>query len=410
MTTTARTHPMRRPDYATPFADLFRELTPAERRELTDSIRAAGVLSAVLVYTSPEHGPSILDGLNRWAIARELGVPCPVNDLGSMGDQDARELAEQANHCRRHLTPADWQAMAAARAERVKRVAEKRKEGKSLRTIAEEEGISEKTVRKDIDEATADGSAVEPESGKVMGKDGKERPATQPAKPKPARPQEVTAQPVSQPESKPVGDTVQKDKDDDEDDITVIGDDPDELDRIELSHADPLFHVQDNPKPTARPSLTGLDGPPTEESLIAKEAVAKYPKFRRWVLAMGRMVTEFSDLMKGPGTHYLRNLMVDGEPVLKEASKDSRTATGTTRERVWVYPPLVKFVEFVKNALPHKVCDGCRGHGESRDGRTCPACGSVGYLPVVRLPPPKAGHLPFAPTVDPWELDDLPEG
>ena len=394
---------MTRPQYAMPFDDLFRPLTPAEMRELRASVTAHGVKSPVTVYPSPAHGPAIIDGANRWTISGELGIDCPVNDLGEMSDKDARELAEQLNHCRRHLTPADWREMAAARAERVKRVAEKRQQGKSLRTIADEEGVSEKTVRKDIEEATADGSAVEPGTGKVMGKDGKERPATMP-KPK------TPVEPVITPEPASSVDTENSATSEDDDEDTIIGDDPVELPPIELSHRDPLFHQSDPPKPKARPSLTGLDAPPMEVSIIAKEAVAKYPKFRKWVLAMGRLQTEFGELMNGPGTHYLKNLLVDGEPVLREVSRDTRTATGLRREAVWAFPPLLKFLDFVKNAFPHRICAGCHGHGESRDGRTCPACGAVGYLPVVRLPPPDAGHLPFSgSTVAPWEVDDLPE-
>lgn len=53
--------------------------------------------------------------------------------------------------------------MASARANRIKRVAEKRKEGKSLRTIAEEEGVDPKTIQKDLkDAAGVDPSTPEP--------------------------------------------------------------------------------------------------------------------------------------------------------------------------------------------------------------------------------------------------------
>jgi hypothetical protein len=110
-----------RPTYATPFHDLFRPLTADERQDLRASIKEHGVQVPVTVYQSAEHGPAIIDGMNRWSVCQELGVDCPVNDLGEMSDADALELAEQLNHCRRHLTPKEWHEARAARAERVKR-------------------------------------------------------------------------------------------------------------------------------------------------------------------------------------------------------------------------------------------------------------------------------------------------
>ena len=70
--------------------------------------------------------------------------------------------------------------MPAARAERIKRVAEKRREGKSTRAIAEEEGISQPQVMHDLKEAGD--TPVSPEPETITGKDGKTYSATQPAK------------------------------------------------------------------------------------------------------------------------------------------------------------------------------------------------------------------------------------
>jgi ParB-like chromosome segregation protein Spo0J len=193
--------------FATPFADLFRSLTPAERKELAASIREHGVRVPVMVYTSAKHGPSIIDGMNRWEITQEAGIDCPVNDIGAVSDKQAAQLAEQLNHCRRHLSPADWRDMRDARAARVKRVAEKRKEGKSLRVIAEEEGVSAPQVLADLKvaEAGVKGLTPEPETPpEVKGKDGKTYKAA--AKPSSPAPKAKAPKPVSQPESKPVGD------------------------------------------------------------------------------------------------------------------------------------------------------------------------------------------------------------
>jgi transposase len=64
---------------------------------------------------------------------------------------------------RPHLTPEQQQAV---RAERVKRVAAKRAEGKSLRAIAAEEGVSVKTVHQDMSGAT--GVAPDVAEGKSL--------------------------------------------------------------------------------------------------------------------------------------------------------------------------------------------------------------------------------------------------
>jgi hypothetical protein len=189
--------------YATPFEEMFRRLTPAERRELLDSIREYGVQMPITVYQSPKHGPSIIDGMNRWSVCQELGISCPVNNVGEIKDSDARDLAEAMNLARRHLSPADWRVMSLARANRIKRVKEKRKEGKSLRVIAEEEGVSVKTVHMDLEEQPSvtpvtveppsecpPAPTPEPEPPPVItGKNGKTyRQATKPKPPPPAPP------------------------------------------------------------------------------------------------------------------------------------------------------------------------------------------------------------------------------
>jgi hypothetical protein len=63
------------------------------------------------------------------------------------------------------------------RAERAERVSAARAQGRSLRAIADQEQVSEKTVRNDLAKSTAEGSAVDPPGGIVVGKDGKLRKA-----------------------------------------------------------------------------------------------------------------------------------------------------------------------------------------------------------------------------------------
>ncbi len=63
------------------------------------------------------------------------------------------------------------------RRERVGRVVAWRREGLSLRAIAQAEGVSLGQVQRDLGEATVSGDTVDPHGGKVRGRDGRVRPA-----------------------------------------------------------------------------------------------------------------------------------------------------------------------------------------------------------------------------------------
>lgn len=116
-----------------------------------------------------------LDGRNRLRACNELGVEPTVCHLPD--DTDPWAFVESANYHRRHLTTEEQQRH---RADRIERVATGRREGKSLRELAEEEGVSQPQILRDLKRATDTGVSVDPPSGKVVGKDGKERPATRP--------------------------------------------------------------------------------------------------------------------------------------------------------------------------------------------------------------------------------------
>jgi predicted phage gp36 major capsid-like protein len=66
---------------------------------------------------------------------------------GITDDDEAKRTAIDRNAARRQM---DAEAIQAAKLDRVARVAEARSEGKSLRTIAEEEGIDTKQVQRDL--------------------------------------------------------------------------------------------------------------------------------------------------------------------------------------------------------------------------------------------------------------------
>jgi site-specific DNA-methyltransferase (adenine-specific) len=151
------------------FPDLLRPLTPEENTALRAGITRDGVLCPVLV----DEEDGVIDGGNRLTIAAEVGLKAvPVHVLRGLTHEQKRSHALSVNVERRHLTPDEQRE---ARQRRVFRVAEARREGKSLRAIAEEERVSHPQVIADLKEATGKGLPVDPPNGKVQGRDGRER-------------------------------------------------------------------------------------------------------------------------------------------------------------------------------------------------------------------------------------------
>jgi hypothetical protein len=173
------------------YPELLRALTDAERQTLRDSIEKFGVLNPIAI--DEENG--VIDGANRLQLAVELGLlNVPVQPHTDLSPEEKVELALHLNEARRHLTPEDRQR---AREKRVELVADLRRQGESHRSIAEQTGVSEKQIREDLKKANAEGYAVEPESGRVMGKDGKTRPATKKKTEPTTESKETTGKPES---------------------------------------------------------------------------------------------------------------------------------------------------------------------------------------------------------------------
>jgi Helix-turn-helix domain/ParB-like nuclease domain len=146
------------------------QLFPSLPQVIEDALRASiqrfGVLVPVMV---DQHG-RILDGHHRARIAGDLGVGYRTQTYEVHSDDDAREIAHTLNADRRQLTPEQRQEVAVAL----------RQEGHSYRAIGGALGVSDVTIMHDVKHAapTANPLAVQPE--RVIGLDGKSRPATRP--------------------------------------------------------------------------------------------------------------------------------------------------------------------------------------------------------------------------------------
>ena len=132
----------------------------------------------------------ILDGWQLYRACKEEGATPEFAELPD--GVDPLWFVQTANDHRRHESAEQVQRRAAERRERV---AAARREGESLRTIADAEGVSVATVQSDLESvSTVQGSTVEPPNGEVIGKDKKKRKASGPKKPKKSAPSESTAQ------------------------------------------------------------------------------------------------------------------------------------------------------------------------------------------------------------------------
>lgn len=149
---------------------LFPALDPATEAALRASIQRFGVLVPV---TKDQHG-RILDGHHRIRIAEEMGAECEVRVRPVADEDEAREIARTLNEDRRQLP----------REQRREVVAVLREDGHSQRAIAGALGVSQSLVHKDLRQLNTSNQLTEP--NRVIGLDGKSRPASKP-KPEPTR-------------------------------------------------------------------------------------------------------------------------------------------------------------------------------------------------------------------------------
>jgi ParB-like chromosome segregation protein Spo0J len=168
-----------------PFTEHFRRHTAEELELMEQSIKSRGCRQPVLTYFDIDMQRfCILDGEGRLTIAIKLNLDVEMRNEGYLDTQQAFDEARIYNDHRRQDTPEEVNLR---KKERVERVIQKRKDGKSIRTIAGEEKVSVATVQRDL-ESTVSGDTV-PKDGKVVGKDGRTQPATR-TKPPPAPPED----------------------------------------------------------------------------------------------------------------------------------------------------------------------------------------------------------------------------
>lgn len=181
-----------------PFSSHFRRHTEKELAVMEDTIREYGIREPIRIYTDTtlNRENCIADGEGRLGLAVKLGLAfedVKFEDFGEMTTQEAYEgIALVHNDGRRQDSADEVERRRIEREERharIHRVMRAREEGKSIRVIAEEIGVSKSQVERDLADAESTvpgGTVATPE--RIVGKDGKERPAVMPPKPPPVPP------------------------------------------------------------------------------------------------------------------------------------------------------------------------------------------------------------------------------
>ena len=121
------------------------------------------------------------DGHHRRRLCDKHGIAYEWQEMKFDSLEDAVKWVKEHAVGRRNLTADESQMLRKAR---IERVVDAKVNGESIATIAEKEGVSKTQVRRDIEDGTEPGGAVEPKGGTVTGKDGKKRKPRGPNKPK----------------------------------------------------------------------------------------------------------------------------------------------------------------------------------------------------------------------------------
>jgi transposase len=308
-----------------PLSAKYRDLAGKPWERFKENLGRLGIVNGRKIVL---HEGKILDGWQLYRACRDVGVTPEFTTLSE--GIDPEDFVETVNDSRRHMTDAE---LAENRKARIERVATARQEGKSLRTIAAEEGVSESQIRLDVKTATAQGCAVDPPGGKVTGQDGRSRPA---AKPKPAPKAEANAQ--HNPAPKVLCKRCQRVG-------AVAGCTACKMARQAARNGDGKGDAYEGEPAAPKVALMDQVGNPVPKSL--------------------------RDTFVGNSES-----LESGVKLLQEVR---RTVKGLQAWNAWMRPAelerkLADLIEDFKNGLPYAVCAKCEGKG-------CTGCRKEGWLP-----------------------------
>jgi len=156
----------------------YTQSQPALREEtfttLAQDMKERGMMVPIVI----DEWGNVIDGQHRLLAAEMLGWSSVPNLIASgLTEEEKWALAQDLNLHRRHLSQEEILSIVAENRQGLpKRIIQQRQEGKSLRQISEQLGISHESVRQQLNQATVKGLTVDlPET--VTGRDGKKRKA-----------------------------------------------------------------------------------------------------------------------------------------------------------------------------------------------------------------------------------------
>lgn len=158
------------------FRDRLPEPKPEERSSLAVKLEVEGCRPKSMTVAEINGKNFLADGHTRRDICIEKGIPVPEPFVIKFSNRaQVLEWIDQNQMAQRNLGDAAYQKISQRLAQEIAL----RINGASTRAIAEEVGVSQTQVRRDLKKSTEPGEgSVEPPDGKVTGLDGKKRDAT----------------------------------------------------------------------------------------------------------------------------------------------------------------------------------------------------------------------------------------
>lgn len=242
-------------------------LSPEEYAALEASIVASGVQVAVIV----DESGVVIDGHHRKRIAESLGIEYPTTVKVGLTETEKRTLALSLNVDRRHLSRDQRRGLIAASLKADPQLAD--------REHARRTGASHPTVAAIRTELETDGQ-LERLTSRISA-DGRQRPASQPARPAPEESAEISEDNVNQPS-----------QDFDDADHALTQEECEALDRAEM-----LTDAEEAEAEVKAARVTGMHGPSSPKpEPKAPRRPALSDTFWRATYDLGKKVTTVTNL------------------------------------------------------------------------------------------------------------------
>ena len=302
--------------------------------DLKESIRQSGQRETIALL-----GVQVLDGRNRYRACKDLGIKPKVEQY--TGDKDEASLLkfiEDKNEHRRHLTP---EFLKLSRAEKRQAIAEALKEDpeQSNRQVAEEVGVSDKTVQPIREELERRAEIPHVESRKDT--KGREQPASKPKDTSLwcSRCKTLGVQNRDCPACKTVRDDAAKK--------------PKPARKKPTPRAELKDKVGNVLPDSCRDAFADLGLPTLIENLESIEAMFMPEP---WVACAGKLTD-----------HYGFILIDKFREHIYEALSELQLAT-----------------EALRAGVPHAVCPKCNAVDSKGNGKCCKGCRGYGHVPITR--------------------------